>query len=1052
MGFLDLAAAPTPAPSASPTPPPPDQPKRHSFLDLSDGAGAPKPAAPTGTSPGGHSSFLSLAGVPAPGSDGGSGIQKVGRGIGSALGTASNALDLPLAAAEGVLSGKGIEGVKKDFQAGGGMHDIPGALSNVAENDVYFRKGSLERVLHDPNASEWSKSQARALEANPNVAAMLDFGTELVNPSNLAMGGVGKVAGAVGRIPAIANAADEAQAFSRVGNRFAGLRVAGRDAAKTANPNAGPKAQYDAAHAAENWGRRLINAGKKGDESAYNEGMSIFHDLTRPEQEEVVHRMQGNTVKDFGAAKNAEIDARSQQLGQSLWRTTRDQLKQGTIEPSKIYGREEMFPGVFSEITHGATTRGMTNAEEETIADRARTGERPEYVPKTSIADPHLTPANAQAKADRDALNKATNDQLNERADLLKGHLDSDKAPSDHFTFFPMAGAFNEPGVDAEYREYLAAHAGSGSGKDAVRMGTAAAGAPRRGYATLKEAQEQSTRGLREDWSPADAYYRFAAQRNKNVGFESAMSDLMGMGLVKPEAERTAGDRFANVGDVSAARLFGSPTLRQQAAHQHVVNFLEEAGATKGDASAFAAATSFLGRAARAFPKAYNTSQSLIRQSVIANPIVHGGWNLMSQYLGAGGDVRYLAGVNKEFAEAAEKYGAVTSRGAPHTLAGGSAIADASRPYSDLNAVEKMSRVGSDAQDWNAKLVFDVVEKRYAEALYKTFVKKGMPPEEAGTRVRQALGDYANVSNAGMDAILKQAFFFYPWLKTILPFWVKNGITKPQTWNPIAQGLQTRNELEGDPNFGTGNESLFTAYTGQSKGAQPRPEYYSVPVVQRILGQIGDLVGGLATNDEDAAKRGFKGLLLNRLNPAVAGGVTAGQSLISGTQQPMGPMGYAPIVDRVVNAAQSLGDYIPGPVKAAVDGVKLIFGQEQIVPDAVAGELVGGTGYVGNSPQQKALEGRLKSQYYRAIDRDLKSGNKMAAWQHFQMMQKAMQAAGFAQLPLVKNHESSDELNPMPLEAPDSTTKKEPVQEAPAEQVEPSAEPLTEEGAPDEQH
>jgi hypothetical protein len=974
--------------------------------------------------------------VPLIGGSGG-GIAGIGRGLGSALGTVSNTLDVPMAAGEAALADLGgahgrLHQIAQDFQEGGGMRDFPGAVSNVAENDVYFRKGSLERVLKDPAASPDQKRTAQWFIDHPTAAGAADFITEFANPSNFVLGGAGRAASAVGRIPQVANTLDEAQAFSRIGSRFAGLRVAGRDVARQANPSASARDLHNAAQAAENWGRRIVNTGKKGDEEAYNNAMTIFRDLTADEQKEVVHRMQGTKPRDFGA-KNATIDARAQLLGKSIWTTTRDQLKAGVLSPAKIYGRDEMFPGVFSPVKQGAVERGLTNPEEEQIAERARTGERPAYESQTYADTAHGTPdeiANAREHFDDQEARKAElNEQINERAEVLAKHLESEDPPNKNFTFFPMAGAFNEPGVDAEYKEFLDAHTGSGGTRNAVRLGTAAKSAPRRGYATLQEAEENSTRGVRSDWSPADAYYRFTSQRNKNVGFEEAMGDLVGMKLAKPEAERANGDHFANVGDVQAARMFGSPTLREQAVHQHVVTFLEEAGATKGDASAFATATSFLGRAARAFPKAYQTSQSLLRQSVIANPIIHAGWNLMGQYLSSGGDVRYLAGINKQLAEDAERYGAVTARGAPRTLGGGSAIADASRPYSDLNPVEKASRLGADAQEWNAKLVFDKAEKRYAEALFKTFVRKGMTPEEAGNRVRQSLGDYANVSNAGIDKVFAQAFFFYPWLKTILPFWVKNGLTKPQTWNPITQGLQTHNELAGDSNFGNGSEGAFTAYTGMSGGARPRPEYYAVPVVQRILDQIGNLVGGLTTNDQDMAKKGFKGLLLNRLNPAVAGGVGAGQALLAGTQQPTGALGYAPIVDRVKQAVEGLGDFVPAPVKAAYDAVNVLFGREELAPDVIAGELVGGTGYVGVTPQQKALESYLKAKYYRAIDGALKSGNKQQAWTYFQMMQKALVAGGLSAQPLVKNPEKPDEVNPMPVVTPENADEKEALKE-----------------------
>ena len=935
-------------------------------------------------------------------------LQKIGRGLGSALGTVGNALDLPLAAGEAIATGKGLDQIGKDLQAGGGWSNPAGALSNVAENDVYFRKGSLQRVIDDPHADAGAKGQAQYLLSHPWVAAIGDFATEFANPSNLLMGGVGRALGAVSHLPAVAQSIDEAQAFTRVGSRFAGVRAAARDVGF--NPQE-----------AENWARGLINKGNASDEEAYHEAMRDFGDLTKSQQEEVIHRAQGNVVNSFGAAKDAEINERGKSVAKNLWQTTRDQMREGTIDPSKVYGKEQMFPEVFSDVelppiegaieggpTAAAHFRPLSKNEANAIASYAR-GEVPEEASE-------FTPL------------------IKERGDKLKDLLASDEPPSPTASFFPMKGAFNEPGADEEYLEYLQHHVGSGGGKTAIRKGSAGLSTPQRTYDTLLDAQQNSTRGLRADWSPAESYYRFLAQRKKNVALEGAMKDLVETGLAKPEAERTLGDRFANVGDIQAARMFGSPTLKQTAAHQHVINFLEEVGATKGEASSFASATSSLGRVARAIGPAYQASQSILRQAVISNPIIHAGWNLMGQYLAAGGDIRYLAGVNEAMAKDAERLGAITSRGAPRSISGGSAIALASRPTSDLNAVEKVGRAAATAQEWNAKVVFDGAERRYASALFQTYVKRGMNPAEAGNRVRQALGDYANVANAGMDKYLKQAFFFYPWLKTILPFWIKAGVTKPQTWTPITAGIATQNEVAGDPNAGSSAEGPFTLYTGSS--AEGRPEYYSVPVVGRILGQIGDFVGGALTNNRDEAKKGFQSLFLNRLNPAVGAALGAGQSVVSGTTQPEGPLGYAPVLERLRNGIAGMGNYIPAPVKGAYDAAQILLGHETLKPSVVAGELVGGTGFVSTTPTQKLAAARIRNTYYRIINASLKRDDRATAWRAYQLMQRSLQAAGLGQDDPVRNPEKADELNPMPQQLPAGASELEAVEPTEAPETE----------------
>ncbi len=927
--------------------------------------------------------------------------QKAGRGLGSALGTVGNALDLPLAAAENVITGKGLGRIPEDLAAGAANGGgVAGALSNVAENDVYFRKGSLQRVAEDPSANPQQKAQSQFFLAHPWLAGAADFATEFANPSNLLTAGVGRVVGAAARIPQVAQGLDEIQASTRLGSRFAGLRVAGRDVARAQNPNASAADLHAAAQRAEQWGRRVVNSGGVADEGAYHQAMSDFGNLTLDQQKEVVHRAQGNVTQTFDPATEATINKNAQSVVKNIWQATRDQLKQGVIDPSKIYGRDEMFPGVFDDIT---------DVDAKAVADYAR-GEMPEAE--------RFTP------------------EVQERGDLLKEQLAKDEPPTKNVSYFPMAGAFNQPGRDEEYLDFLDHHMGGGPGKIAERKGTAGLNFPGRTHQTLLDAQTNSKVGLRDDWSPAESYYRFLAQRSKNVELEKAMTDLMSSGLAKPATERTLGDRFGNVKDIQSTRMFGSPVLKEAAAHQRVITFLEEVGATKGEASSFAHATTALGRAAQALAPVYQTSQNVLRQSVIANPIIHAGWNLMGQYLAAGGDIRYLAGVNDAIARDAEKYGAITSRGAPRSISGGSDIALATRPISDMNLGEQVQRRAAQAQEWNAKVVFDQAERRYSSALYQTYIKRGMAPEEAGNRVRQALGDYANVSNAGPDKYLQKLLFFYPWARTLVPFWLKVGLTQPQHWNAPIQGLATHNELAGDPNFGTDKEKPFTLYAGSVNG---RPQYYSVPVVERITSQIADLVGGALTLNKDMAKKGAKELVINRLNPVVGGAAAATGDLLSGNQQPYGAFGYAPVLERLQNGLQQLGDFVPAPVRAAADFGQKLLNHEPIDFAQPVLETGGFTGYVSLNQQQRRAASHIESRFYRIADAALKRNDRATAWKAYQQMQTALQRAGLAYDQPKRNPEKPDELNPMPLAPPPGAEEQHAVEapEAPEQQGEP---------------
>src|SRR5579883_3248457 len=165
MGELDklLAAQGTQQPVAGPTPAPQQGTSGGSALDalLS------------------HSQGQQAA--PAPG---------LGAKVGTFLGKVSNALDVPLAYGEavghGVTTGdfSHVGQVTSDLKSGG--------IDKVADYDIYFRRGSLQRVLEDPTTSPQSKRTAQYFLNHPTSAGIADFVTEFAHPSNAIMGAVGR--------------------------------------------------------------------------------------------------------------------------------------------------------------------------------------------------------------------------------------------------------------------------------------------------------------------------------------------------------------------------------------------------------------------------------------------------------------------------------------------------------------------------------------------------------------------------------------------------------------------------------------------------------------------------------------------------------------------------------------------------------------------------------------------------------------------------------------------------------------------------------------------
>lgn len=822
-----------------------------------------------------------------------------------------------------------------------------GGPAAVQEYDVYGNRGSLERVVSDPGTSRAAKVTAHYFLTHPWAAGLVTFGSEFANPSNLLGGAVGNIGGRVGRIGELAQNLDEAQALSPwiPGNRFAGLRVAGRE-------------RGVAPETMEAWGRRTVAAQAHADREAYDTAKGIFNGLSRDERLEVVHRMQGNVTHNFGKARNATIDERANDLRRTMWNATRDQLQAGVIDPQRIYGREQLFPGVFT---------GLSDTDANAVAQLAR-GEH---------------------------LDLPEDSPLHERASLLRGMLGGEEPPPGALSYFPMRGAYGIPSRDEEYLEYINANrAGGGVG---IRKGTAGLNAPRRQFPTLLESQQQAKLPIREDWDPAETLERFLSQRNRNVRLEDAMGELTDLGMTKPQEARTPGDRWASTIDVNALRMFGSSHLRGQAVPEQVANFVKEmthAGATEPEALAFAHATTGLGKLLQLAYPAYHSVQNLMRQGVIFNPIVHGFWNLMFQYLGAGGDIREVPGILNFLGKIpenpeAEAAGVFHALGAPRTIGGKSAVSVMTKPWNELGFWQKASRAGAEEWQFNQHVVFDVMERRYASALFKTFRRRGMSADAAGNAVRRALGDYANVRNIGTDAALRQAFFFYPWLKTILPFWIKNGVTRPQTWNAPLAGIQTHNELAGDPNARSETENPFAVYTGNTNG---QPDYWDMPLPQRILEPLGETVAGSVSGNAKERAKGFRSLILNRLNPIVGAGASTLGQVGSTEQQATGPFGYAPLGAKLLAGVQGLMDYIPAPLRGAAQMEQVLTGKiplSQAWPQ-ILGDVLGGFGYTGQGPQQAAAARYTANAYYRYIDAALRAGNKQQAWAYYQRMQQAL--------------------------------------------------------------
>lgn len=327
--------------------------------------------------------------------------------------------------------------------------------------------------------------------------------------------------------------------------------------------------------------------------------------------------------------------------------------------------------------------------------------------------------------------------------------------------------------------------------------------------------------------------------------------------------------------DKRGVPLLDSPSLRHQTVDTELLRFLRD------DLGAPAAPASLLSRY-------WTTLNALARVGIVSNPIIHPTWNLGFMFLAAGGDLSFLNPLSaRSIFHASDPVweARATKAGANFTFSQGTfGLSDEheatvlSGSMHELGTLGKMDKVASAAWRANQHLVFNVFERRYATELFRTLVEKmGKTDAEAAIMTRQALGDYTNLTRN--ERWLNNLFFFYPWMKTIVPFWIKKSIEAPQWWNAPSRAAQTYNSQTGDP--GTSNPFTFALGHG---------DYYTPMLPQRVTSPFAQAATSLTPGAGDNLVSGHlqpvADYLAGHLNPIVSLGVDLWSTMVEPPQSP----------------------------------------------------------------------------------------------------------------------------------------------------------------------
>lgn len=338
---------------------------------------------------------------------------------------------------------------------------------------------------------------------------------------------------------------------------------------------------------------------------------------------------------------------------------------------------------------------------------------------------------------------------------------------------------------------------------------------------------------------------------------------------VRPSVERTVEAR-APEGYVREADLgLGSPSGQDMALDESFADFIK---AGEGDRAT-------LGNPeANAFWHTMQTLNRLSRAGIVVFPFVHGVNNLGMAYLAGDatrsirGDVPTLARIlsgrytpKPEVLARAVKSGAVTSSpvrafagtrdahalttdageltdevatrfgrsapqsGSPEVQGKLGPIARAVKPFVRLG-IEADRRVYEPMNRW----LFGTVEQGYAVDMFERFTNAGMSDGEAAIKVRNMFGKHGDLSAGERAAHLNHLFYFYPWMKTVVPYWTQKGVLDPKWWQAPVRAIQVNNEQQGydDP------AAPFTATAGRNADGSVRR--LVVPIPQRVLAPIAD--------------------------------------------------------------------------------------------------------------------------------------------------------------------------------------------------------------------
>jgi hypothetical protein len=338
------------------------------------------------------------------------------------------------------------------------------------------------------------------------------------------------------------------------------------------------------------------------------------------------------------------------------------------------------------------------------------------------------------------------------------------------------------------------------------------------------------------------------------------------------------------------------------------------------DKSLYLPETTFINKRLNNILYAWDHLSEWNRRAIIANPLIHPVFNLSNNALAAGlpgWEVATLVTksivatmIGPQNLEKFLKPSAEWTRWVEEAIADGS-VAELKQgdtrllttKFSDLNTfAEKAHKMFEEIGAWNARSTFGKYgEEAFSAALRRRLIQSGRySPEEVPQLVREALGNYQNVTK-GEDQYINRIIFFYPWLKGNMPFWVRKFTTAPRYVGAYEQSARANNLLVDDPSERGGPHPNpakdFVWIFKNSDGSHFRVE---PTLPQNMLTDVSTLLTG---DLNTMFKKAFE-VVESRMRPGLAALVVKPVvTSLQGAESPLDPRDYNTMWSRNAPAA-----------------------------------------------------------------------------------------------------------------------------------------------------